>query len=123
MVHVTYVWMVVGCKSLINAVTGGILQPYMKLSLGDATEGEKVGNTNVSNSLPNCFNDLKELVRNGSEFEETEKLDAYLLFVIHLPKKKSIYHQILILKAATRKMIYIRKVDILHTFGASLHLG
>ncbi|XP_038719576.1 protein TRANSPARENT TESTA 9-like isoform X2 [Tripterygium wilfordii] len=72
---------VIDCKSLINSVAGAILYPYMKLSLGDATEGEKADSTtNVSNFLPNCLNDIKELVSNGSEFAETEKIDADHLF-------------------------------------------
>lgn len=71
---------VVGGKSMIDAVTGVILYPYMTLSVGDATEGDKVNGISNANSFLDHLNDMEKKVCSGPKSEGAENIKSNHLF-------------------------------------------
>uniref|UniRef100_A0A2N9FWI1 FPL domain-containing protein n=1 Tax=Fagus sylvatica TaxID=28930 RepID=A0A2N9FWI1_FAGSY len=71
---------VVGGKSMIDAVTGVILYPYMTLSVGDATEGDTVNGISNANSFLDHLNDMEKKVCSGPKSEGAENIKSNHLF-------------------------------------------
>ncbi|XP_059462464.1 protein TRANSPARENT TESTA 9-like isoform X2 [Corylus avellana] len=71
---------VVGGKSIINAVAGVILYPYMTSSVGDATERNSVVGSWNAKSFLDHLNHLEKMVCSGPESEGVENIESSCLF-------------------------------------------
>ncbi|XP_030925626.1 protein TRANSPARENT TESTA 9-like isoform X2 [Quercus lobata] len=71
---------VVDGKSMVNAVAGIILYPYMTLSVGDAMKGDTVDGVCNASSFLDHLNDMEKRVRSGPESEGAENIKSNNLF-------------------------------------------
>ncbi|XP_050243728.1 protein TRANSPARENT TESTA 9-like isoform X2 [Quercus robur] len=71
---------VVDGKSMVNAVAGVILYPYMTLSVGDAMKGDTVDGVCNASSFLDHLNDMEKRVCSGPESEGAENIKRNNLF-------------------------------------------
>lgn len=71
---------VVGGKSMINAVAGVILYPFMTSTVGDATEGNTVVGSCNAKSFLDHLNHMEKMVCSGPESEGAETIESSYLF-------------------------------------------
>lgn len=71
---------VVDGKSMVNAVAGVILYPYMTLSVGDAMKGDTVDGVCNASSFLDHLNDMEKRVCSGPESEGAENIKSNNLF-------------------------------------------
>ncbi|XP_075638324.1 protein TRANSPARENT TESTA 9-like isoform X2 [Castanea sativa] len=67
-------------KSMVDAVAGVILYPYMTLSVGDAMEGDTVDGVCNASSFLDHLNDMEKRVCSGLESEGAENIKSNNLF-------------------------------------------
>jgi hypothetical protein len=68
-------------KSIINAVAGVILYPYLTSSVGDATERNTVVGSWNAKSFLDHLNHLEKMVCSGSESEGAENIQSSLNYI------------------------------------------
>ncbi|XP_062166676.1 protein TRANSPARENT TESTA 9-like isoform X2 [Alnus glutinosa] len=71
---------VVGGKSMIDAVAGVILYPYMTSSVGDATERNTVDGSWNAKSFLDHLNHMEKMVCSGPKSEGAENIESSYLF-------------------------------------------